>query len=85
MLYCLDASATKSQVVNWYLEEISGDIESQEELEEEKAVVEKVLDRLIYTDFVVIALNNRALKSKGDETEDDPFLVIHPNYDLYEA
>ena len=29
MSCCLDAAATKSQVVNWYLEEISGDIESQ--------------------------------------------------------
>ena len=32
---------------------------AQDELLEEKAVVEKVLDRLIYTDFVVLALNNR--------------------------
>jgi hypothetical protein len=29
-------------VVNWYLEEISGDIESQEELLEKKLIVEKV-------------------------------------------
>ncbi len=29
-------------MVNWYLEEISGDIESQEELLEKKLIVEKV-------------------------------------------
>ncbi len=38
----LDSAPTKSNVVNWYLEEISGDIESQEELLEKKLIVEKV-------------------------------------------
>jgi len=80
-----DSAATRSQVVEWYLEEISGDIESQEELLEKKMIVERVLDRLMYKDLIIIPLNNRTLKGKGDEVEEDPFLVIHPNYDLYEV
>jgi len=35
-------------VVNWYLEEISGDIESQEELLEKKLIVEKVSIFIFY-------------------------------------
>ena len=42
MIMFLDSAPTKSDVVNWYLEEISGDIESQEELLEKKLIVEKV-------------------------------------------
>jgi DNA replication licensing factor MCM6 len=81
-----ESASTKSDVVNWYLEEVSGDIESQEELLEKKILVEKVLDRLIYHDLIIIPLNNRSLKGTRDEdTEEDPFLVIHPNYDPYEA
>ena len=38
----------KSEVVNWYLEEIQEEIESEAELVQKKAIVEKVLDRLIY-------------------------------------
>ena len=56
---CPDSAATRSQVVEWYLEEISGDIESQEELLEKKMIVERVLDRLIYNDLIIIPLNNR--------------------------
>lgn len=81
------AEVTKSDVVNWYLEEISGDIESQDELLEKKVTVEKVLDKLIYVDLIIIPLHNRNLKGKQDTetTEEDPFLVIHPNYDPYES
>ena len=65
--YVIESASTKSEVVNWYLEEISGDIESQEELLEKKLVVEKVLDRLIYHDLIIIPLNNRLdiQRSKG--------------------
>jgi len=35
-------------VVAWYLEQVQDVIESEEELLEKKALVEKVIDRLIY-------------------------------------
>lgn len=40
------------QVIEWYLEEISSEIETEEELVEHKTLVEKVVDRLIYQDQV---------------------------------
>jgi DNA replication licensing factor MCM6 len=73
----------RSDVINWYLEEISGDIESQEELGEKKAIVEKVVDRLIYQDRVIIPLKQKSgLKTKGmeEDGDEDPYLVVHPNY-----
>merc|ERR1712086_1005376 len=71
-----DSTPKRSDVVNWYLEELSGEIESQEELVEHRQIVEKVVDRLIYQDQVIVPLTNT---TKGGE-EADPFLVVHPNY-----
>lgn len=42
------AGLRRSAIVNWYLSEISGDLESEAELVEQKVLVEKVLDRLTY-------------------------------------
>lgn len=38
----------RSQLVRWYLEQISDQIESEEELVEKKVLIEKIIDRLIY-------------------------------------
>jgi len=38
----------RSQVVDWYLNEIEDDIETEAELLEKKELVEKVIDRLIH-------------------------------------
>lgn len=38
----------KSEVVNAYLEQISNQIESEEELLEKKSLIERIIDRLIY-------------------------------------
>jgi len=71
-----DNAPTKTQVINWYLEELSGEIETEEELLEHKQLVEKVVDKLIYQDQVIVPLTNNTKGAK----EDDPFLVVHPNY-----
>lgn len=74
----------RSAIINWYLSEFSEDIESEAELIEKKALVEKVLDRLTYHDQVIIPLTRSGLKEKASsqaaEEEEDPFLVVHPNY-----
>ncbi|XP_053619566.1 DNA replication licensing factor Mcm6 isoform X2 [Plodia interpunctella] len=76
----------KSAVVGWYLEQLvaQGRIESEDELLERKALVEKVIDRLMYHDQVIIPLSTTGLKasqkSSDQEIEDDPLLVVHPNY-----
>ena len=38
----------QKQLVNWYLSEIEGDIDSVEMLAEKKVLVEKVIERLIH-------------------------------------
>jgi len=71
-----DSAPTKSQVIAWYLDEIGNEIETEDELIEQKQVIEKVVDKLIYQDQVIVPLANTA---KGS-LEEDPFLVVHPNY-----
>lgn len=45
----LDSEGLKrSDIIGWYLEQISDAIESEEDLVERKTVIEKVLDRLVY-------------------------------------
>ena len=43
-----EEGARQENMVNWYLGEIEGDIESVEMLAEKKVLVEKVIERLIH-------------------------------------
>ncbi|XP_041371751.1 zygotic DNA replication licensing factor mcm6-like [Gigantopelta aegis] len=76
----------KSELISWYLSEMEAEIDSEQELIAKKVVVEKVIDRLVQHDHVLIELKQTGLKklSKHEEEtltrEDDPFLVVHPNY-----
>jgi DNA replication licensing factor MCM6 len=75
---------TKKDVVAWYIEEVSNDIESQDEIVEKKQIVEKVLDKLAYNDNVLVPLNQKKglITAEGEdgETNDNPILIVHPNY-----
>ncbi|XP_019559553.3 DNA replication licensing factor Mcm6 [Aedes albopictus] len=68
-----------SELINWYLEQVAEQIESEEELVERKTLVEKVVDRLINHDQVIIPLKTSTLGDKETQ-EEDPVLVVHPNY-----
>uniref|UniRef100_A0A8D9E5A3 DNA replication licensing factor MCM6 n=2 Tax=Cacopsylla melanoneura TaxID=428564 RepID=A0A8D9E5A3_9HEMI len=71
----------KSEVVSWYLEQVGDQIENEEELLERKTVIEKVIERLIYHDQVILTLTSERRKQAQDSAEDDdPLLVVHPNY-----
>ena len=76
----------RSELVQWYLEQISDMLESEEDLIERKVLVERLIERLITHDQVLIPLRTTDLKQKkGEEAmeegdEDDPFLMVHPNY-----
>lgn len=73
----------KSSLIQWYLEQIQDMLETEEDLIERKLLVERLIDRLITHDQVLIPLRTSELKHKGDvemEEEDDPFLMVHPNY-----
>ena len=57
--------------------------ESQEELLEKKQIVEKVIDRLAFHDNVLVPISKTGLQARGDDAEaaqDDPILIVHPNY-----
>ncbi|XP_063986707.1 DNA replication licensing factor Mcm6 [Diachasmimorpha longicaudata] len=77
-----EAGIRKSELVAWYLDQIQDQIDSEEELLERKALVEKIIDRLTYTDNIFITLANRELGEAKGEHEEDPLLVVHPNYVL---
>lgn len=71
---------TKSAIVNWYLEQIEEELETEDQIAEKKVLIEKVLDRLIYTDRVIIPLTRSDLGTA--EEAEDPMLVVHPNYQV---
>ncbi|ESO02705.1 hypothetical protein HELRODRAFT_185013 [Helobdella robusta] len=73
---------TMSALVDWYLKEIEDEIDSEEELLTKKSLVEKVIKRLINHDHVLIKLSYTGLSKGRTEIveEDDPILVVHPNY-----
>ncbi|GAB6031918.1 MCM DNA helicase complex subunit mcm6 [Chamberlinius hualienensis] len=78
-----DFGLRRNDVVEWYLNEIQGELETEAELVEKKNMIEKVLDRLIHHDHVLIALSERKLVAKGDSvstTDENPILVVHPNF-----
>ena len=76
-----DKGVRRSEVVAWYLEQIQDQIETEEELVERKALVEKVIERLMYHDQVIIPLMKTGLTGRDEESqEEDPVLVVHPNY-----
>jgi DNA replication licensing factor MCM6 len=41
-------------------------------------LIEKIIDRLIYHDQIIIPLTTNAAKAGGEE--EDHMLVVHPNY-----
>ena len=73
----------REDLINWYLEQVGDDIESEDDLIERKTLVEKVIDRLMNHDQVIIPLRTTILKPKqndADEEDSNPVLVVHPNY-----
>ncbi|XP_062409542.1 MCM6 minichromosome maintenance deficient 6, like [Sardina pilchardus] len=82
-----DTSLKKSELINWYLKELEGEIDSEAELIAKKSLIERVIHRLIHYDHIIIELTKTGLKKVGDSgeepvTEEDPFLVVNPNYIL---
>merc|ERR1719242_1285565 len=69
----LNEDVHRNDIVNWYIEHVMEEVESQDELVEQKQIVEKVL----------VPLNKTGLQSDsaGDSAaEANPVLIVHPNY-----
>ena len=43
-----EGGVRQDELVNWYLKEIEGEIETVQELTDKKLLVEKVIDRLVH-------------------------------------
>uniref|UniRef100_A0A5K3FJ61 DNA replication licensing factor MCM6 n=3 Tax=Mesocestoides corti TaxID=53468 RepID=A0A5K3FJ61_MESCO len=71
----------KSQLINWYLEEIAAEtLHSEADLIACKLMIERIIDRLVKKDNVLISLSRSGLDASTDEL--DPYLVVHPNYSM---
>lgn len=70
----------KTQLIDWYLNEIQGEIETEAQLLKKKVLVEKVVDRLVNHDQVIIPLSTKRHFADEEMPDDDPILVVHPNY-----
>merc|ERR1711881_52261 len=69
----------KSELVNWYLEQIADDLENENELLQQRQIIEKVIYRLTHHDKILIELSTMdSDMGKGDAA--DAILVVHPNY-----
>ncbi|KAL1433892.1 hypothetical protein MTO96_012117 [Rhipicephalus appendiculatus] len=77
-----EGGVRRMDLINWYLKEIESEIETQEELIQRKTIVEKVIERLVNRDHILIALSKSGLKGAEADGEEDenPILVVHPNF-----
>lgn len=65
----------------WYLDQIQDEIESEDDLLERKSLIEKIIDRLVWHDRIIIPLSkNKGKPGEKEEEDPDPMLVVHPNY-----
>jgi DNA replication licensing factor MCM6 len=67
-----DIGMKKSELMNWYLEQIEQEVDSEEELMRRRRQVKAVIERLVHKDCVLIELR--------EADAQDPILVVHPNY-----
>lgn len=77
-----DAGMRRSELIDWFLEQIESEIETERDLEVKRAQIGAVIDRLVNKDHVLLSI-----KSPGDGemmavegSAEDAFLVVHPNY-----
>ncbi|RWS10053.1 zygotic DNA replication licensing factor mcm6-B-like protein [Dinothrombium tinctorium] len=70
---------TRSQLTEWYLEQCS-DIETEADLIKTKILCDKVIDRLVKTDHILIPLKPSTAMDTDEVTDENSILVVHPNY-----
>ena len=85
----------RRELINWILEQLADEINSLDELARKKATVDKIIDRLVHVDEILIQLDKRTVSQFGMATEtpaadeagddEDPdgsnlYLIVHPNY-----
>ncbi|KAK6022347.1 MCM2/3/5 family protein [Ostertagia ostertagi] len=61
----------QDSLIDWYLEMIEGDLETEEDLHIQRTICHRVIRRLVTEDHVLIEM---------DSDEKNPLLCVHPNY-----
>ena len=74
----------RRELINWILEQLADEINSLDELARKKATVDKIIDRLVHVDEILIQLDKRTVSQFGtapegkestgttDEEDEDP-------------
>ena len=66
-----EGALRKAALVDWYIGQVEGELQSEQDMIGRINMTEKVIDRLVKVDNVLLEI-------EGEEA--DPFLVVHPNY-----
>ncbi|KAI9033970.1 MCM2/3/5 family-domain-containing protein [Phycomyces nitens] len=72
-----------NDLVMWYLEQQEDKLNSPEEFESEKVIVEKIIKRLVKTADMLIEIQQNARYQEDDDDmatdSSDPIIMLHPN------
>jgi len=68
----LEMGMKRAALIDWYLEQVEGEIETEADYHEKKRLVTAIIDRLVHTDNILIEISSEEMK--------DPMIVVHPNY-----
>lgn len=74
-----EASITRSALIEWYMEQIEGELTTEEQFHERRREVAAVIDRLVHKDSVLIELGARP-ENPTEAAQFNPVIVVHPNY-----
>ncbi|CAF4133372.1 unnamed protein product [Rotaria sp. Silwood2] len=59
----------RRELINWVLEQLADEINSLDELARKKATLDKIIDRLVHVDEILIQLDKRTVSQFGVATE----------------
>lgn len=59
----------RRELINWVLEQLSDEISSLDELARKKGTLDKIIDRLVHVDEILIQLDKRTVSQFGTTTE----------------
>lgn len=68
-----EGALKKKELVDWYISQVEEEIEGEQEMIARMNVTEKVIERLVKVDNVLLEIG-------GGEEGESPYLVVHPNY-----
>lgn len=68
----------KQELIEWYMEQIEGDLETEGDFYTRRTEVAAVIERLIHKDGVLIEFGERP--DEHSALEYNPTIVVHPNY-----